>query len=26
VGRNLQRVLGAVRAGPDWPFPESGVL
>lgn len=21
VGRNLQRVLGAVRAGPDWPFP-----
>ena len=26
VGRNLQRVLGAVRAGPDWPFPESGGL
>ena len=22
VGRNLQRVLGEVRAGPDWPFPE----
>ena len=21
VGRNLQRVLGVVRAGPDWPFP-----
>ncbi len=21
VGRNLRRVLGEVRAGPDWPFP-----
>lgn len=21
VGRNLARVLGEVRAGPDWPFP-----
>jgi 8-oxo-dGTP pyrophosphatase MutT (NUDIX family) len=21
VGRNLQRVLGEVRAGPEWPFP-----
>jgi len=21
VGRNMQRVLGEVRAGPDWPFP-----
>ena len=21
VGRNLQRVLGEVRAGPAWPFP-----
>ncbi len=24
VGRNLQRVLGEVRAGPNWPFPVSG--
>lgn len=23
VGRNLQRVLGEVRAGPDWPFAAS---
>jgi hypothetical protein len=22
VSRNLQRVLGEVRAGPDWPFPK----
>ena len=24
VGRNLQRVLGEVRAGPDWPFADGG--
>jgi 8-oxo-dGTP pyrophosphatase MutT (NUDIX family) len=24
VGRNLQRVLGEVRGGPDWPFPDAG--
>ena len=24
VGRNLQRVLGEVRAGPDWPLPATG--
>lgn len=24
VGKNLRRVLGEVRAGPGWPFPDAG--
>ena len=26
VGKNLRRVLGEVRAGPDWPFPAAAGL